>query len=62
MLLQDKQVKVNRNPESRVLDIFGPNLVIESNGNVGVGGALHINYIQSLTKGMYINKHFMLVV
>ena len=30
----------NRNPESRVLDIFGPNLIIESNGPVGVGGAL----------------------
>ena len=26
--------------ESRVLDSFGPNLVIESNGNVGVGGQL----------------------
>ena len=26
--------------ESRVLDCFGPNLVIESNGPVGLGGAI----------------------
>mgnify|MGYP003330639559 FL=1 len=26
--------------ESRVIDCFGPNLVIESNGPVGLGGAI----------------------
>ena len=26
--------------ESRVLDVFGPNLVIESNGPVGLGGPI----------------------
>ena len=25
-----------RNPESRVLDIFGPNLIIESNGRLAL--------------------------
>ena len=26
--------------DSRVLDVFGPNLVIESNGPVGLGGPI----------------------
>ena len=26
--------------ESRVLDVFGPNLLIETNGPVGVGGGI----------------------
>ena len=26
--------------ESRVLDVFGPNLIIESNGSVGVAGPM----------------------
>ena len=30
----------SQNSESRVLDIFGPNFLIESNGAVGVAGQL----------------------
>ena len=42
----------NRNPESRVLDIFGPNLIIESNGPVGVGGALAYQLFSITDKGI----------
>ena len=42
----------NRNPESRVLDIFGPNLIIESNGPVGVGGALAYQLFSITNKGI----------
>ena len=41
-----------RNPESRVLDIFGPNLIIESNGPVGVGGALAYQLFSITDKGI----------
>ena len=38
--------------ESRVLDSFGPNLVIESNGNVGVGGQLAYQLYSVTDKGV----------
>ena len=38
--------------ENRVLDSFGPNLVIESNGNVGVGGQLAYQLYSVTDKGV----------
>ena len=38
--------------ESRVLDSFGPNLVIESNGNVGVGGQIAYQLYSVTDKGV----------
>ena len=38
--------------ESRVIDGFGPNLVIESNGNVGVGGQLAYQLYSVTDKGI----------
>ena len=37
--------------EARVLDSFGPNLVIETNGPVGVGGALAYQLYSTTEKG-----------
>ena len=37
--------------EARVLDSFGPNLVIETNGPVGVGGALAYQLYSTTDKG-----------
>ena len=36
--------------ESRVLDVFGPNLIIETNGSVGVAGQLKYQ-LYSVTDG-----------
>ena len=38
--------------ESRVLDVFGPNLVIESNGPVGLGGPIAYQLYSVTDKGM----------
>ena len=38
--------------ESRVLDVFGPNLVIESNGPVGFGGPIAYQLYSVTDKGM----------
>ena len=38
--------------ESRVLDVFGPNLVIESNGPVGLGGGIAYQLYSVTDKGM----------
>ena len=38
--------------ESRVLDVFGPNLVIESNGPVGLGGGISYQLYSVTDKGM----------
>ena len=37
--------------ESRVLDVFGPNLVIESNGPVGLGGPIAYQLYATTDKG-----------
>jgi len=37
--------------DSRVLDVFGPNLVIESNGPVGVGGPIAYQLYATTDKG-----------
>ena len=49
----------SQNSESRVLDVFGPNFLIETNGAVGVAGQLKYQYILSQMMELYINKHFM---
>ena len=38
--------------ESRVLDVFGPNLVIESNGPVGLGGPIAYQLYSVTDKGI----------
>ena len=37
--------------ESRVLDVFGPNLVIETNGPVGLGGPIAYQIYATTDKG-----------
>ena len=40
MCIRDRLLTMSSKSESRVLDVFGPNLVIESNGPVGLGGPI----------------------
>ena len=35
----------SQNTESRVLDVFGPNFFIETNGAVGVGWSIKISIV-----------------
>ena len=42
---------MSKGNDARVLDVFGPNLIIESNGNVGVGGALAYQLYSTTDKG-----------
>ena len=42
----------NSKSESRVLDVFGPNLVIETNGPVGVAGPVAYQLYSVTDKGM----------